>query len=123
MATGHQLLRGALRGRAENWERLRAALRQVTAAPSRQSESVLRALLGRDFQVRLETGSEAPHAMSAEDMLRSEAIQALSRWNRSRHRDVIAGAGRRSSSPLLAEIARAAQAKPRRKSKGHAKGR
>lgn len=108
MAASHDVLRRATSGRAERWDLLRAALRHVTAAHSAESEKQLRGLLSRDFRIRLKAGSSAPHAMSPEDMLRSEAIQALARWDRRKHRKVIALAARRSTSSLVAEIARAA---------------
>lgn len=108
MAASHDVLRRATNGSTERWDRLRAALRQVTAAHSAESEKLLRGLLGKDFRIQLEAGSSAPHAMSPEDMLRSEAIQALGRWDQRKHRKVIALAGRRSTSSLVAEIARAA---------------
>jgi hypothetical protein len=109
MAAEHDVLRGllGLRAAPADWVELRAAMTAVTARPSKQSESVLRALLRPEFTVRLHEGAESPHAMSPADMLRSHAVQALARWNRTRHRDVIRRVARTTTSDLLAAVVRA----------------
>jgi hypothetical protein len=108
----HALIRRIAGGRARPlpWATVRAALHAVAARQNRESETVLRLLLNRDYHIPLSAGSDGPHAMSPEDMVRCHAMQVLARWDLRRHRTAIRRAAAGSRSPVLVELARALQA-------------
>jgi hypothetical protein len=116
MSHAHELVRGALRGdgaEGVHWHRLMAAMREVaggaTAAGGLPEESVavLHAVLEFRGRVAVAEGSELPHAMPPEEMLRAHAVQALARADLGRHRAAIQRvADAPDASERLAGIAR-----------------
>lgn len=110
--SSHALLRRVAGGRATPlpWATVRAALHEVAARQTRESETVLRLLLRGDYCIPLSAGSDCPHAMSPEDMVRCHAMQVLARWDLRRHRAAIGRAAAGSRSPVLVELGRALRA-------------
>jgi hypothetical protein len=133
MSDAHELIRTALQGDAPggvDWQRLMGAVRAVTreggdagtrggmtddvspAGPrlgglSEESEAVLRDVLDFRGHIALAEGSELPHAMPPEEMLKAHVVQALARADLAKHRDVIQRvADDPQSSERLAGIAR-----------------
>jgi hypothetical protein len=124
MSHAHELVRAALRGdgaEGVHWHRLMAAMREVAggaAAGGRydaavagglpeESVAVLYSVLEFRGRVAVAEGSELPHAMPPEEMLRAHAVQALARADLERHRAAIQRvADAPESSERLAEIAR-----------------
>jgi hypothetical protein len=63
------------------WEDIHAAMRTVISAPlTSGTEHLLLSMLRFDGRIRLDTSCDVPHRMSAEDMLKSLAVQALAKW-------------------------------------------
>ena len=134
MSDAHELIRTALKGDAAggvDWQRLMGAVREIsvgqsdsrtvdqadgvtvgpsesrTAGLSDESESVLRAVLAFEGRIALTEGSELPHAMPPEEMLKAHVVQALARANLEKHREAIQRvADDPQSSERLAGIAR-----------------
>jgi hypothetical protein len=124
MSDAHEVIRNALRGDAGeglDWHRLMAAMREVAGGgpsgvagnapdgggPSAESVALLRSVLEFRGRVALAPGSELPHSMPPEEMLRAHAAQALARVDLEGHRDAIQRvADSPDSSERLAEIAR-----------------
>jgi hypothetical protein len=124
MSDAHEVIRNALRGdvgEGVDWHRLMAAMRAVAGGgpsgvqgnapdgggPSAESVAVLRSVLEFRGRVALAPGSELPHSMPPEEMLRAHAAQALGRVDLEGHRDAIQRvADSPDSSERLAEIAR-----------------
>jgi hypothetical protein len=90
------------------WEDLLAAVQEVTsAAPTREVENVLLALLRFEGRFRLTPTSGRPHRLSPEDMVKSLAIQALGKWGCAAHLAEIQRIESTARSPGLASVARA----------------
>lgn len=131
MSDAHELIRSALKGDAAggvDWQRLMAAVREVaqqvgeagtresdsggqadgwSGGLSAESESLLKDILAFDGHIELAEGSELPHAMPPEEMLKAHAVQALARADLEKHRDAIQRvADDPQSSERLAGIAR-----------------
>jgi hypothetical protein len=125
MSDAHEVIRNALRGDAGegvDWHRLMAAMREVAGGgasgvpgnapeaggiPAESSVALLRSVLEFRGRVALAPGSELPHSMPPEEMLRAHAAQALARVDLEGHRDAIQRvADSPDSSERLAEIAR-----------------
>jgi hypothetical protein len=73
--------------RAEyRWQDLMGAMQAVISAPpDPEAERTLLSVLRSEGTIHLGEGSEGPHSMPPEDMLRSLAIQALTRWTGPAH--------------------------------------
>jgi hypothetical protein len=73
--------------RAEyRWQDLVGAMQAVISAPpDPEAERTLLAVLRFKGTIHLGEGSEGPHSMPPEDMLKSIAIQALARWTGPAH--------------------------------------
>jgi hypothetical protein len=119
-----QTLRGAITGPAPEggfaWESLLASLRMlvVSAPPSGEVERLLLDLLHFEGQLPIAASSEIPHSMSAVEMLKSVAIQALARCAGPTYLAEMQRFEATAESPVLAGIARtlalrAAQAQKR----------
>ena len=68
---------------------------------------MLRDILAFDGHIELAEGSELPHAMPPEEMLKAHAVQALARADLEKHREAIQRvADAKESSERLASIAR-----------------
>lgn len=124
MSHAHELVRKALRGGhpgGVDWHRLMAAMREVAAGAAAgtgedaaaagrlagESVEVLHSVLEFRGRLAIAEGSELPHAMPPEEMLRVHAVQALARADLDRHRAVIQRvADAPESSERLAEVAR-----------------
>ncbi|HSE27195.1 MAG TPA: hypothetical protein VLA95_03135 [Gemmatimonadales bacterium] len=116
MSHAHELVRTALRGDGAervHWQRLMAAMREVAGGAAvagelpEESVAVLHSVLEFRGRVAVAEGSELPHAMPPEEMLRAHAVQALARADLERHRAAIQRvADAPESSERLAEIAR-----------------
>jgi uncharacterized protein (DUF2384 family) len=116
MSDAHELVRGALRGDSPegvHWHRLMAAMREVaggaaaTGGLPEESVALLRSVMEFRGHIALSAGSELPHSMPPEEMLRAHAVQALGRADLERHRDAIQRVAESpDSSERLAEIAR-----------------
>lgn len=115
MSHAHELVRTALRGdgaEGVHWHRLMAAMREMTASAAagelpEESVGVLHSVLEFRGRVVIAEGSELPHAMPPEEMLRAHAVQALARADLERHRAAIQRvADAPDSSERLAGIAR-----------------
>ena len=137
MSDAHELIRQVLQGNAAegvDWHRLMGAMREVgggeagkpggrwvgqsdgwtegppdgrTDALPQESEDVLHAVLGFRGHIVLAEGSELPHAMPPEEMLKAHAVQALARADLEKHREAIQRvADDPQSSERLAGIAR-----------------
>lgn len=124
MSDAHEVVRKALQPDAPggvDWQRLMAAMREVAGMGATgsaangtdagglpaESVAVLRSVLEFRGRVALAEGSELPHAMPPEEMLRAHAAQALARVDLERHRDAIQRvADSPESSERLAGIAR-----------------
>lgn len=107
-----QLLRqivadGGSAGRAYRWSELLAAMEEVVSTPPTQEvERFLLAVLRFSGRVPLDPASELPHSMSAEEMLKSLALQALGRWTGTSYLSEMQRLGASARSPLLFGIAR-----------------
>lgn len=116
MSHAHELVRMALRGdgaEGVHWHRLMAAMREVAGGAvaggglPEESVAVLHSVLEFRGRVPVAEGSELPHAMPPEEMLRAHAVQALARADLERHRAAIQRvADAPESSERLAGIAR-----------------
>jgi len=112
MAKEHDLLRRVIkRGSKQkhDWHQVLGAVHRVVTKPTPESEKVLRKILDYDGEIGL-SGRHVPHALTPADMLRSLALQVLAMKDAGRdhpkHRGAIRRLRRRTSSDLLAEIAR-----------------
>jgi hypothetical protein len=56
---------------------------------SDESEAILRDVLAFKGRIALAEGSELPHAMPPEEMLKAQVVQALARADLEKHRDAI----------------------------------
>jgi hypothetical protein len=116
MSHAHELVRAALRGEGAegvHWHRLMSAMREVAGGAEvagglpEESVAILHSVLEFRGRVVIAEGSELPHAMPPEEMLRAHAVQALGRADLERHRAAIQRvADAPDSSERLAEIAR-----------------
>ena len=134
MSDAHELIRQALQEDAAggvDWQRLMGAMREIsggqadrrtdgqadgwtegppdsrTDAMSQESEDVLHAVLGFRGHIELAEGSELPHAMPPEEMLKAHAVQTLAGADLEKHREAIQRvADDSNSSERLASIAR-----------------
>ena len=94
-------------GRAYRWSEVLAAMEEVVSVPpTPEVERILLAVLRFSGGVHLDTTSELPHSMSAEEMLKSLAIQALGRWTGTSYLSEMQRVGASARSPLLSGIAR-----------------
>lgn len=88
----HSVLKRVIRGhRPEvgcNWHTLNQAMTEVTSNHSPEGESLLREVIHFSGEISLSDVSPVPHAMSPTDALKSQAIQALGRWNKIRRQDL-----------------------------------
>lgn len=90
------------------WPDLHAAMLQVISAPlTSGTEHLLLSILRFDGRIRLDTSYEVPHRMSAEDMLKSLAVQALAKWTGSTYVRAVRRLQASSTSPGLLSVIRA----------------
>src|SRR5206468_282358 len=90
------------------WEDVEAAMWQLTSAPpTPEIEALLVDVLRFEGQIRLADLSELPHSMSAEEMLKSQALQALGKWTGQSHLAEMQSVQATAISPVLSGIARA----------------
>jgi hypothetical protein len=134
MSDAHELIRQVMQGDGPpggvDWHRLMAAVREVAreggeagtrgseaeedgkaegrkGGMSAESEALLRDVIAFKGRIALAEGSELPHAMPPEEMLKAHAVQALARADLEKHRDAIQRvADAPESSERLAGIAR-----------------
>jgi hypothetical protein len=93
--------------RAEyRWRDLVGAMQAVISAPpDPEAERTLLAVLRFEGMIHLGEGSEGPHSMPPEDMLKSLAIQAIARFTGATHLDEMRRVEATTSSSALRSIA------------------
>jgi hypothetical protein len=89
------------------WQEIRAAMAEITKTQTRSAEDVLLHLLELEGPIRLAPQSDIPSVMSPEDMLKSLAIQFLSRWTGRKHLKALERVKEKTASPTLSRIAMA----------------
>jgi hypothetical protein len=90
------------------WPELHAALVEVISAPlTSGTEHLLLSILRFDGRIRLDTSCDLPHRMSAEDMLKSLAVQALGKWTGSTYIRAVRRLHVSTTSPGLLSVIRA----------------
>jgi len=108
LGLAHRRIRHVLTGTPHHWHHVLGAMQVVTARHTAGSVALLREVAQFAGRLALDESHGLPHAMPPEDLLRGLAVQALGRWDRSRHRDVIARVASRADDGPLAAMARAA---------------
>ncbi len=113
MPNALEFLQGAFRGNGPSgeevrWEDLEAALWEVASSPpTPEGEQLLLDIIRFEGRIRLSPTSELPHSLSPEDMLKSLAIQALTRWTALTYLLEIRRTRAVATSPMLTAVARA----------------
>ncbi len=108
MGAAHRCIRHVLTGTPHHWQHVLGAMQVVTGTRTAESAAVLREVARFEGRLALHPAQGLPHALPPEDLLRGLAVQALGRWDRSRHRDVIELVLARAEAGPLAAMARAA---------------
>jgi hypothetical protein len=90
------------------WPELHAAMVSVISAPLTSGmEHLVLSILRFDGRIRLDTHYEVPHRMSAEDMLKSFAVQALAKWTGPTYVRAVRRLQAATTSPGLLSVIRA----------------
>jgi hypothetical protein len=91
------------------WQDLVGAMQAVISAPpDPEAERTLLAILRFEGTLHLGEGSEGPHGMPPEDMLKSLAIQTLARWTGPAYLDEMRRVESTTPSSALRSIVRGA---------------
>jgi len=88
------------------WREIVAAMADMTKKQTPQAEEFLVKLLESEEVIRLAPDSDIPGVMPPEDMLKSLAIQALSRWTGRKYVRAFERVYMTTKSPILAGIAK-----------------
>jgi hypothetical protein len=95
-------------GAKYRWPDLHAAMVELISAPLPSgTEQLLLSILRFDGRIHLDTSCEVPHRMSAEDMLKSLAVQALAAWTGSKYLEEVRRLEAATPSPGLLSVIRA----------------
>lgn len=102
-----RLLRGDHPDTRYHWHHVLRVMEVVCGEHTTAHAEILRRVVTHDGRLRIHPSHGMPHALPPEEMLRLLAVQALSRWDRVRHRDVIQHAAAHADHDLVAHTAHA----------------
>jgi hypothetical protein len=88
------------------WQEIVTAMADITKTQTEEAEELLVNILEFEGAIRLAPESDIPHAMSPRDMLKSLAIQSLSRWTGRKHIRAFERVYVTTKSPILAGTAK-----------------
>jgi len=88
------------------WQEIVTALADITETQTKEAEDTLVNLLEFEGPIRLAPDSDIPGVMSPEDMLKSLAIQVLSKWTGRKHLKAFSKIYATTQSPTLSGIAK-----------------
>jgi hypothetical protein len=88
------------------WQEIVAAMADITKTQTEEAEELLVKILESEGAIQLAPESDIPHAMSPKDMLKSLAIQSLSKWTGRKHIRAFERVYVTTKSPILAGTAK-----------------
>lgn len=100
------LISAAEAGDAMEWNELASAMQEASDSHTELAEQLFIKVVRLNIKIPLAPDSELPNAMSPEEMLKSEAIQALVKWTGPKYRADFGNALAAAESPALVAIIR-----------------
>lgn len=88
------------------WQDIGTSLSKISTIHTKETEEILVSLLEFEGELKLASKSDIPGLMSPEDMLKSIAIQSLTKWTGQKYLSTIKKIYKSTQSAALAEIAR-----------------
>lgn len=88
------------------WQDIKTSVFNISTIHTKETEEILVLLLEFEEEIMLASKSDIPGLMSPKDMLKSIAIQTLTKWTGQKYQSIFKKIYKSTQSAALAEIAR-----------------